>query len=490
MESIIDGFEPKNLWKHFDDITKIPRPSKHEDKILQYLKNFANERSLRMREDSTGNIVVIRRGSNGGENAPVIVIQSHVDMVCEKNRDYEHDFMNDPLKLYTDGDWLKAEGTTLGADNGIGVAAALALLDMPKDHKLPPLECLFTVDEETGLTGAFALNGDIIKGRTMLNLDTEDWGEICIGCAGGGDSSIELKVDYQDAPPDFLSFQLSIEGLMGGHSGVDIHEERGNAIVFLASIIDALQNATDCRIVSMQGGDKHNAIPREAFATLLVSPEAMSDAQIIVSKRGQGLSKEFGSKEKKLKISFAGLDDSPEKTLTNNSQTALIGLLRTIPHGVLKYSHDVEGLVETSNNLAAVKCVDGNYNIVSSTRSSISDALELQRERIALMSKAYGAEVEQDEAYPGWAPDLNSSILETTSKIYAEMLDGEPNVCAIHAGLECGVIGEKVDGMDMISFGPTIKGPHSPDERVDIPSVKKFWDLLLKVLEELAGKQK
>ena len=214
----------------------------------------------------------------------------------------------------------------------------------------------------------------------------------------------------------------------------------------------------------------------------------MADAQIIVSKREQGLNKEFGSKEKNLKISFAGLDDSPDKTLTEESQTSLIGLLRTIPHGVLKYSHDVEGLVETSNNLAAVKCDGGNYNIVSSTRSSISDALELQRERIALMSKVYGAKVEQDEAYPGWAPDLNSSILEITSKIYAEMLDGEPNVCAIHAGLECGVIGEKVNGMDMISFGPTIKGPHSPDERVDIPSVKKFWDLLLRILEELAEK--
>jgi len=488
MASIIDGFEPKNLWKHFEDITKIPRPSKHEEKILQYLKKFANERNLEMREDSTGNIVVIRPGSNGGENAPVIVIQSHVDMVCEKNRDCNHDFMKDPLKLYTDGDWLKAEGTTLGADNGIGVAAALSLLDMPTDCKLPPLECLFTVDEETGLTGAFALNGDIIKGRTMLNLDTEDWGEICIGCAGGGDSSIDLNVDYQDTPSDFLSFQLSVEGLMGGHSGVDIHEERGNAIVFLASIIDALQNSMDCRIVSLQGGDKHNAIPREAFATVVVSPEAMSNAQIIVSKREQGLIKEFGSKEKNLRITFAGLDDAPEKTLASNSQKALIGLLRTIPHGVLKYSHDVEGLVETSNNLAAVKLVGGNYNIVSSTRSSISDALELQRERIALMSKAYGAKVEQDEAYPGWAPNLNSSILETTSKIYAELLDGEPNVCAIHAGLECGVIGEKVNGMDMISFGPTIKGPHSPDERVDIPSVKKFWELLLRILEELAEK--
>ena len=488
MASIVEDFKPKNLWKHFENITKIPRPSKHEEKILQYLKNFANERNLEMREDSTGNIVILRSGSNGGEKAPIIVIQSHVDMVCEKNKDSNHDFMKDPLRLYRDGEWLKAEGTTLGADNGIGVAAALSLLDMPQECKLPPLECLFTVDEETGLTGAFALNSDIIKGRTMLNLDTEDWGEICVGCAGGGDSNIELAVDHRDSPSDFLSFQLSVEGLMGGHSGVEIHEERGNAIVFLSSILSALQDSMDCRIVSLQGGDKHNAIPREASATVLVSPEAMSDAQIIVSKREQGLNKEFGSKEKNMRISFAGLDDSPKKTLTEDSQTALIGLLRTIPHGVLKYSHDVEELVETSNNLAAVKYKCETYNIVSSTRSSIADALELQRERIALMAKAYGAKVEQDEAYPGWAPNLNSSILKITSRIYSEILGREPKVCAIHAGLECGVIGEKVNGMDMVSFGPTIKGPHSPDERVGIHSVEKFWNLLLKILEELAEK--
>ena len=488
MSQITKGLEPQILWKHFEDITKIPRPSKHEERILNFLKKFAAKRDLEIREDETGNIVVLRPGTGGGEKSPTIIIQSHVDMVCEKNRDSKHDFMEDALKLYIEEGWLKAKGTTLGADNGIGVAAALALLDLPEDAKLPPLECLFTVDEETGLTGAFTLNENIIKGRTMLNLDTEDWGEICIGCAGGGDSTIEMDVEYQTAPTDFLSFQLAVEGLKGGHSGVDIHEDRGNAIVFLCRVIDAMQRNIDARVVTLQGGDKHNAIPREAFATVLISPESVSDAQIIISEKQTELTNEFGSVETKMKISLTGLEDSPNESLRRESQQNLIGLLRTIPHGVLKYSHDVPGLVETSNNLASVKCDGAKYIINSSTRSSIAQALESQRERIEIMAKSYNSSVEQEEPYPGWAPNVNSPILEITKNIYSEMLDGEPTVCAIHAGLECGIIGEKVSDMDMISFGPTIKGPHSPDERVEIESVDKFWNLLIKILEKLTEK--
>ena len=359
---------------------------------------------------------------------------------------------------------------------------------LPNDVELPPLECLFTVDEETGLTGAFALNGEILKGRTMLNLDTEDWGEICIGCAGGGDSSIHLPINYQNAPSDYLSFQLSVEGLKGGHSGVDIHEERGNAIVFISSIIDNILENTKSSLASIEGGDKHNAIPREAFANIFIHPESVSDAQNSVSNRTKALKKEFGSIEKNMKVKFTGSEESSEKCLSNESQTSLIGLLRTLPHGVLKYSHDVKDLVETSNNLASVKIENKNINIVCSTRSSISEALKSQRERIKIMSKAFGATTEQDEAYPGWAPNVSSPVLKTTTKIYTKILGKEPHICAIHAGLECGVIGEKVKDMDMVSFGPTIKGPHSPDERVDISSVDKFWDLLLKILQELSKK--
>ena len=488
MTSVIDGLKPEIVWKHFETLTKIPRPSKHEDKILKYLREFARERKLNIREDETGNIVILRPGSGEGKNAPTVIIQSHVDMVCEKNRDSNHDFMNDPLKLYIDDGWLKAEGTTLGADNGIGVAAAMALLDLPADTSLPPLDCLFTVDEETGLTGAFALNGEILKGRTMLNLDTEDWGEICIGCAGGGDSSINLPIEEMPAPSDYLSFQLSVEGLRGGHSGVDIHEERGNAIVFISSIINNVLSNSKSHLISIEGGDKHNAIPREAFATLYIDPESVSDAQNSVSNRARALKKEFGSVEPNMNVKFTGSDELPEKCLTKQSQTDLVGLLRTLPHGVLKYSHDVEGLVETSNNLASVQISENKVTIVCSTRSSISEALESQRERIKIMSRAFDATVEQEEAYPGWAPNINSPILEITTKIYTDLLGKDPHICAIHAGLECGVIGEKVEGMDMVSFGPTIKGPHSPDERVEINSVDKFWHLLLEILRELAKK--
>ena len=486
MTSVTSGLKPELVWKHFETLTKIPRPSKHEEKILKYLREFARERKLSIREDDTGNIVILRPGSGKGKNAPTVIIQSHVDMVCEKNRESNHDFMNDPLKLFIEDGWLKADGTTLGADNGIGVAAAMALLDLPSDTSLPPLECLFTVDEETGLTGAFALNGEILKGRTMLNLDTEDWGEICIGCAGGGDSSITLPVNYIEMPGDYLSFQLSVEGLKGGHSGVDIHEERGNAIVFLSTIIDNILENTKSLIVSIEGGDKHNAIPREAFASLYIRPEDVSDAQNSVTNVANAIKKEYGSIETKINVKFTGSNKLPDKCLSSQSQINAIGLLRTLPHGVLKYSHDVDGLVETSNNLASIKMTDDKMNIVCSTRSSISEALEIQRKRIKIMSEAFGATAKQDEAYPGWAPNINSPVLDTTTKIYTELLGKEPHICAIHAGLECGVIGEKVKGMDMVSFGPTIKGPHSPDERVEISSVNKFWNLLLRILKELS----
>ena len=485
MTSAVAGLEPAALWVNFEALSRIPRPSKQEEQVLAWLKAFADARGLKWQQDETGNLIVRRPGSGDGESAPTVVIQSHVDMVCEKNSDVEHDFSRDPIRLLRDGDWLTADGTTLGADNGIGVATALALLEMGGDARLPPLECLFTVDEETGLTGAFALDGALLQGRTLLNLDTEEWGAICIGCAGGGDSELALPVAREASPGDFLSFQLSVEGLMGGHSGVNIHEYRANAIVLLASLLEPLATI-GARLVSVRGGDKTNAIPREAFATLLLPPAAMADAQIAVGARTAALQAEFGTLETALRVTLAGLDAAPAECLSAGAQTSLLGLLRALPHGVLKYSHAIPGLVETSNNLASVAPDGGHYRIVCSSRSSIMEALEDVRDRIATIAALCGATVTRSSSYPGWQPDPTSPVLKRLKRIYAEQLGEAPEVGAIHAGLECGVIGERAPGMDMVSFGPTITGAHSPDERVEIPTVAKFWNLLLALLADMA----
>ena len=486
MASAVAGLEPAALWMNFEALSRIPRPSKQEEQVLAWLKAFADARELKWQQDKTGNIIVRRPGSGGGEAAPGVVIQSHVDMVCEKNSDVDHDFSRDPIRLLRDGDWLTADGTTLGADNGIGVATALALLEMAADARLPPLECLFTVDEETGLTGAFALDGALLRGRTMLNLDTEEWGAICIGCAGGGDSELALPVGFEASPGDFLSFQLSVEGLMGGHSGVNIHEYRANAIVLLASLLEPLATI-GARLVSVRGGDKTNAIPREAFATLLLPPEAMADAQIAVGARTAALQAEFGTLETGLRVTLAGLEDAPAECLSAGAQTNLLGLLRALPHGVLKYSHAIPGLVETSNNLASVAADGDNYRITCSSRSSIMETLEDVRNRIATIAALCGATATRSSSYPGWQPDPESPVLKRLKRIYTAQLGEEPEVGAIHAGLECGVIGERVPGLDMVSFGPTITGAHSPDERVEIASVGKFWNLLLALLADMAG---
>ena len=486
MSSAIKGLRPKSLWSHFEKLSEIPRPSKHEEKILEYLKNMFTEKGLEWKQDNAGNIIVRKNGTGGGEESQSLVIQSHVDMVCEKNREKEHDFMKEGITLVRDGKYLTADGTTLGADNGIGVAVMLALLDRPDDVKMPPLECLFTVDEETGLNGAFDLDGSLIEGKRMLNLDTEEWGCICVGCAGGGDTLMNLPVNYVERPSDFLKFEISVEGLQGGHSGVNINEDRGNAIVFIAQILDKLTEEVATSLASIEGGDKQNAIPREARAVVYIDPSEVATAQIIIDKRKEALADEFGVREPGLTVKFSPEDDKDVPVFDGASQKNLINLIRTLPHGVLKYSHSIPNLVETSNNIARVKRLENGYEILCSSRSSISGALEAVRERIAIMGKICGAECSQADYYPGWKPDLNSSLLKTTKEVYERCLGKEPEVAAIHAGLECGVIGEKVEGMEMVSIGPTITGAHSPDESVEIESVSLFWDMLIELLGELA----
>ncbi|GIL81736.1 hypothetical protein Vretimale_1325 [Volvox reticuliferus] len=509
-DDAIAGLKPELLWRYFKDLTQIPRPSKHEQRVLQYLKDFATERQLAWQQDAVGNLVIRRPGSGGGEGAPCVVVQGHVDMVCEKEPFLDHNFLTDPLVLRRDGDWLKATGTTLGADNGIGVAAALALLSSPPSAKLPPLECLFTVDEETGLTGAFDIAPDLVTGRTMLNLDTEDWGEVFIGCSGGGDMSLMVEVALESLPsassstPTMTAHVLKLGGLLGGHSGLNIHEGRGNAVQLMARALAAVAAAAGpdgWRLVDLAGGDKRNAIARDASAVLLIAEDKQATVAAAVESLLKELRTEYGTIETGLSLTLtpAGGGDSsaaaPTTAVAPGDAERLLSLLRGLPHGPLKFSHAVPGLVETSNNVASIKEVPSSrptrrrHVIVTSTRSSLMGALEATRDVIQGLARLAGCvEVLRGKAYPGWQPDLESKVLQVTLDAYRDMLGGNQTakVGAIHAGLECGILGEKFPGVDMVSFGPTIKGAHSPDERVKISTVEPFWELTIKVLERLA----
>jgi len=467
---------------------------------MSWLVDFAQTRGLEHKQDSVGNLVIKRPGSGGGEGAQPVAIQGHVDMVCEKNNDVTHDFYKDPIRLVREGDWLKADGTTLGADNGIGVATALALLDAPKTTRLPPIEALFTVDEETGLTGAFGIGADLLTARTMLNLDTEDWGEVFIGCAGGGDAKLWLDIGLGPAPAGAAAYELKLGGLLGGHSGLNIHEGRGNAVQLLARTLRSLTAAVPgARVAALSGGDKRNAIAREARATLLLAPGDVAAAQQVVAARLSEYVAEYGTLEKDMFMRLeASPAPAPATVIEPSGLSRLLALVCTLPHGPLKFSHAVAGLVETSNNVASIHpqpasspssspSSPAKYLVVTSTRSSLSPALEAVRDTIAQAAELAGAAMERGKAYPGWAPNPASRVLQITQACYSELSGGQQaKVGAIHAGLECGILGEKYPGMDTVSFGPTIKGAHSPDERVQISTVEPFWKLTLAVLDKLA----
>ncbi|RLF54616.1 MAG: cytosol nonspecific dipeptidase [Thermoplasmata archaeon] len=479
MKSILD-LEPKIVWKHFDEIRKIPRCSKHEEKIREHIVNFAKRHNLEYQVDKVGNVVVRKPASKGMEDRPMVVLQSHMDMVCEKNKDVVHDFSKDPIKVKIDGEWVKAEGTTLGADDGIGVATALAILE-EKDLKHPPIEALFTVDEETGLTGAFAIEKDFLKGRVMINLDSEDFGVIYIGCAGGGDSTIRLPVKKEAIKGGMEIFEISITGLRGGHSGCDIHEQRGNAIKILARILWKVKKEMRIQILDISGGDKHNAIPREARAVVAV--EDGKRFREIVEAESKDILEEIKPVDPNMKVSVT--PSKGEESLDIESSGKTIDLLYALPHGVLAMSYDIPDLVETSTNLAKVRLEGDKVVIVMSSRSSSKTELQATRDRIRAIATLAGAEVEEGSSYPGWKPNLDSKILKIAKDVFKELFGKEPEVKAIHAGLETGVIGEKFPGMDMISIGPDVRNPHSPDEKVRIDSVRDFYKYVTKILENI-----
>ncbi len=484
MNQQISDLEPKRLYYYFNQINQIPRCSKNEQKVGEYLLSLAKGKKIETDIDSVGNVVIRVPATPGNENAPTVILQAHTDMVCEKNKGTQHDFSRDPIKMKINGEWIEADGTTLGADNGIGVAAALAVLD-EQDAVHGPLELLFTVDEETGLTGAQSLEEGFLKGRILINMDSEEEGELYIGCAGGKDTIGELPVVYQDVNSNYVPVRVLVAGLKGGHSGIDIQLGRANAIKLLARSLRTLYSNTPFYIASIEGGSKRNAIPREAEAVVFVRSDSVDSIKDITARLTKDFRHDYSSTDPGLEIRTEEVSDPVDKFFALDSTSALITLLEKLPHGVIAMSADVPGLVETSTNLATVAVQNGKVVIGTSQRSSIDTERDAIADRIAQKMATAGSSVKQGDGYPGWKPNLDSKILKITKDIFRQYYEKEPAVKAIHAGLECGIIGEKYPGMDMISFGPTITGPHSPDERVHIPSIKNFYACLLLILKKL-----
>ncbi len=486
----IEGLVPSLVWQRFYEISQVPRPSKSEEKIRTYLRNFAVENNLVFNEDETGNIVIHVKATPGFENAPIIVLQSHVDMVCEKNKGTEHDFMNDPIKIIRVGEWIKADGTTLGADNGIGAAAALALAtDDGFTHG--PLELLFTVDEETGLTGANHLQKNFISGKTLLNLDTEEDGAFYVGCSGGMDTLGILDVEYGKINTNKNLFSIFVNGLKGGHSGINIADGRANAIKLLALILDKL-NQLDYQLLSIQGGSKRNAIAREAEALILINENDESQMRELVNEFTIESSLEYKYTDPELRVSIIKKDQDSlknQKAFAENFKKKVINSLLAMPHGVVSMNPTIPGLVETSTNLATVNMSSTDLKIGTSQRSSIENAKKNIGRAVQSVFNLVEAKVLVTDGYPGWQPNIDSNILKLAKSVFIELFNKEPEIKAVHAGLECGILGDKFPGLDMISFGPTIEGAHSPDERVKIDDVNKFYKLLKAILSELALKK-
>jgi dipeptidase D len=483
MSNIFKSFYPELVWKYFEEICTIPRPSKKEERIAAYIKQVAEKLQLECLTDETGNILVRKPASAGKENISTVVLQSHIDMVCEKNSDSYHDFDKDPIIPRIDGEWVKATGTTLGADDGIGIAAQLAIMeDASLEHG--PLEFLFTVDEETGLTGAYGLKPGFLKGKILLNLDSEDEGELFIGCAGGKDTSITLS--YSKVPVNYECecILIKVTGLKGGHSGDDINKGLGNANKILNRLLWNASNRFEIRISSFEGGNLRNAISREAFATVMVSKRFKNEFISYVKEYNTIVKAEFKTTEPDLLVSFQSAE-TPSFVMDMSSQERLLNSIYACPHGVIAMSADVPNFVETSTNLASIKFTDKQIIIGTSQRSSSESGKEDVVSMVASVFRLAGGKIVHSDGYPGWTPNPKSTVLDITRSSYTKLFSTEPKVLAIHAGLECGLIGEQYPEMDMISYGPTIKGAHSPDERLLISTVRKFWDLTLDVLKNI-----
>lgn len=483
----ITELKPQIVWKFFHQITQVPRPSKKEGKIIEYLKSFAQEYNIPIKVDEAGNILMSKPATPGKENLPTVILQSHMDMVCEKNNDTVHDFENDPIETIVDGEWLRAKGTTLGADNGIGMAAELALL-ASNDIEHGPIECLFTVDEETGLTGAKALKEGFMTGDILLNLDSEDEGEIFMGCAGGKDTQAIFHYEPQPTDANLVYLSINIKGLNGGHSGGEIHKGLGNANKILVRYLYLLGAQIDYTLCSINGGNLRNAIAREAQAIIGVASKDKETARILLNHFTADIENELKHVDPNVRILMESTEQ-PETSINEECKNRLIWALHACPHGVMGMSHDIEGLVETSTNLASVKMGPDNTIIIgTSQRSSIESCKNMIANQVASTFKLAGAEVKHGDGYPGWAPNPNSKILKVAQDTYKKLFNKEAKIMAIHAGLECGLFLEKYPHLDMISFGPTLRDVHSPNERIKIDTVDLWWSHLLELLKSIPAK--
>ncbi len=481
MSKEIINLEPKALWENFYALTQIPRPSKHEEKIQEFMVEFGKSLGLVTEKDAAGNIMIRKPATPGMEDRKGIIMQGHLDMVPQKNSDTKHDFEADPIDAWIDGEWVKARGTTLGADNGMGVAAAMAVL-AAKNLVHGPVEALFTSDEETGMTGAFGLQGGWLKGDILLNMDSEDEGELYVGCAGGVNGTVEFEYDEMVVPKGYSPFKLTIKGLKGGHSGLDINLGRGNANKLLVRFLKYATREMDVRLAEINGGGMRNAIPREAYAVVVVPTEAVTEFLAAISKYESVYKAELSIAEPNL--SFKAEETlKPKSLIDERVQDDLIDSVYACPNGAIRFSDSVPGLVETSTNLATIKSENGVISVKCLLRSSVDSAKDDLCEQVDSVFSLAGGMVRFEGAYPGWKPNMDSDILKQMKKIYENKFGKTPEVKAIHAGLECGILGINYPHWDMISFGPTMRFPHSPDEKVNIGTVQKFWDFLVETLK-------
>ncbi|MDM8155148.1 aminoacyl-histidine dipeptidase [Bacteroides gallinaceum] len=481
-----NDLKPALVFHYFEEVCRVPRPSKKEEKIRAYLLEFARQHDLPVKVDEAGNVLMSKPATPGMEDRKAVILQSHMDMVCEKNKDTQHDFDTDPIETYVDGEWLRAKGTTLGADNGIGIATELAVL-ASDDIGHGPVQCLFTVDEETGLTGAFALKEGFMEGDILINLDSEDEGELFIGCAGGAGTTATFPCTMTAAPEGYFFFRVAVKGLTGGHSGDDINKNRANANKLLNRYLTSLMRKYDLRLCEIDGGNLHNAIPREAYAVCAVPMKDKEAVRVDLNIYLAEIENEYAVTEPNLRMELES--ETPcLKVMDVEQMKRFLLSIYAVHNGVYAMSQDIAGLVETSSNLASIKQGEGCIKVVTSQRSSILSSRVDMSQMVGAAFELGGATVETGDGYPGWKPNPSSEILRVAVESYKRLFGTEPKVKAIHAGLECGLFLEKYPSLDMVSFGPTLRGVHSPDERMLIPTVDKFWRHLLDVLAHVPVK--